>query len=121
MSTNTSPSDTAIGPDDDTDGVEAAVWATLDEIPDPHLPISLVELAMIYDVQIEAGHVDVELTFPCMGCPAYDFIHDDIRGALRLVDGVDTVDIDVVWDPIWSKDLLDDEVRAKLHESGIGL
>jgi len=121
MSTNSTPTATAIGPGDDTDGVEAEIWATLDEIPDPHLPISLVELAMIYDVQLEAGHVDVEMTFPCMGCPAYDFIHDDIRGALRLVEGVDTVDIDVVWDPIWTKEFLNDEARAKLNDSGIGL
>ena len=121
MSTNATQAAGSVGPNEQVSETEAEIWDTLDEIPDPHLPISLVELAMIYDVDYRAGHVDIEMTFPCMGCPAYEFIHDDIRGALRLVDGVDSVDIDVVWDPIWSKDLLTAEVREKLRRSGIGL
>ncbi|ADB62995.1 protein of unknown function DUF59 (plasmid) [Haloterrigena turkmenica DSM 5511] len=100
---------------------ERELWDIIDEIPDPHIPVSLVEMAMIYDVSEDKGHVTVELTFPCMGCPAYDMIHNDIRSCLAVVDGVDEVDIDVVWDPVWSKDMLTDAVREKMRESGISL
>ena len=45
---------------------EEELWNALDGIPDPHIPVSLVEMAMIYDVSAEEGHVDVEMSFPCM-------------------------------------------------------
>ncbi|MBV0925964.1 metal-sulfur cluster assembly factor [Halomicroarcula limicola] len=111
-----------IGPDGTETELEEAVWMNLDEIPDPHLPLSLVEMAMIYDVSVDRdGVARVDLSFPCMGCPAYEFIHDDIRGCLRTMDGVTDVEIDVVWDPVWSKDMLDEHAREELRESGIAL
>jgi metal-sulfur cluster biosynthetic enzyme len=80
---------------------------------------------MIYDVHVDrapgGAHVDVEMTFPCMGCPAYDMIIGDVEGCLRTMGGIDSVDVDVVWDPVWSKDMLSAEVREKMRESGIGL
>jgi len=110
-----------IGPDGTETDLERAVWANLDEIPDPHIPLSLVEMAMIYDVTVEDRVAHIDLSFPCMGCPAYEFIHDDIRGCLRTMSGIEGVEIDVVWDPVWSKDMLDDGAREKLRESGIAL
>ncbi|AGB36594.1 metal-sulfur cluster assembly factor [Natronococcus occultus] len=105
----------------DTTPFERELWDVLDEIPDPHIPVSLVEMAMIYDVTENDGHVTVEMSFPCMGCPAYDMIHNDVRSCLTVVDGVDEVDIDVVWDPVWSKDMLTESVRKKIREAGISL
>ncbi|GAA0511486.1 Metal-sulfur cluster biosynthetic enzyme [Halorubrum aquaticum] len=105
----------------DASTFEDRLWAELDEIPDPHIPVSLVEMAMVYDVSADDGHVDVEMSFPCMGCPAYDMIKNDVRSCLRVVDGVDSVDVDVVWDPVWSKDMLTESVREKMRNSGISL
>ncbi|MDF9748511.1 metal-sulfur cluster assembly factor [Natrinema salsiterrestre] len=105
----------------DASPFEQRLWDVLDEIPDPHIPVSLVEMAMVYDVTEDDGHVSVEMTFPCMGCPAYDMIHNDIESCLAVIDGVDDVDVDVVWDPVWSKELLTQEVRDKMNESGISL
>lgn len=113
------------GPDEDASGLEREVWANLDTIPDPHIPVSLVEMAMIYDVTVDRRegntHVDVEMTFPCMGCPAYDMIIGDVEGCLRTMSEVDSVTVDVVWDPVWSKEMLSESVREQLAESGIGL
>lgn len=111
-----------IGVDGTESELEREVWENLDEIPDPHIPLSLVEMAMIYDVEVDVdGVAHVEMTFPCMGCPAYEFIHDDIRGCLRTMRGITGVEIDVVWDPVWSKDMLSSDAREKLRESGIAL
>ncbi|SEP00318.1 Metal-sulfur cluster biosynthetic enzyme [Halogranum amylolyticum] len=110
-----------LGPDDETTAFERELWDLIDEIPDPHIPVSLVEMAMIYDVQVDDGDVTVEMTFPCMGCPAYEFIKSDIRSILRPVSGVDSVTVDVVWDPVWTKDMLTPEVREKMREAGISL
>lgn len=100
---------------------EQHLWDVIDEIPDPHIPVSLVEMAMIYDIKADNGSVAVKMTYPCMGCPAYDMIQNDIKSCLTVLDGVDTVDVEVVWDPVWSKDMLTAEVREKMRKSGISL
>jgi metal-sulfur cluster biosynthetic enzyme len=114
-----------VGPGDNASDLEAEIWANLDEIPDPHIPVSLVEMAMIYDVAVDDGpagaDVSVEMTFPCMGCPAYDMIIGDIESCLRTMSAVESVTVDVVWDPVWSKEMLSSRVREKLTESGIGV
>lgn len=109
-----------LGPDEDATPTERAVWDALDDVEDPHLPLSLVEMAMIYDVAVEDDAARVEISFPCMGCPAYEFIHEDIRTACHDV-GVTDVEIDVVWDPIWSKDMMPDHAKETLRSSGIGI
>ncbi|MHC3438231.1 metal-sulfur cluster assembly factor [Natrialbaceae archaeon A-gly3] len=100
---------------------ERELWDVIDEIPDPHIPVSLVEMAMIYAVEADDGQIVVEMTYPCMGCPAYEMIQNDIESSLTVIDGVDTVEIEVVWDPVWSKEMLTETVRKKMHESGISL
>jgi len=109
------------GPADGASDLERACWAAIDEIEDPHMPVSLVELGMIYDVAVEGGEATVDLTFPCMGCPAYDMVLEDLETSLLAFDGVDEVTIDIVWDPVWSKDMLTPEVRAKLNDWGLAL
>lgn len=109
-----------LGPGADTSPAERAVWDALEEVEDPHLPLSLVEMAMIYDVAVDDGVATVELTFPCMGCPAYDFVHEDVRAACRDA-GVDDVEIDVVWDPVWSKDMMPEAARETLRTWGVGV
>ncbi|ADJ16483.1 metal-sulfur cluster assembly factor [Halalkalicoccus jeotgali] len=105
----------------DASAFEEYLWDVVDEIPDPHIPVSLVEMAMIYDIEAEDGTVFVEMTYPCMGCPAYDMIQNDIESCLTVLEGVDTVDVEVVWDPVWSKEMLTPAVREKMREAGISL
>ena len=130
--------DSPLGPGEDATPAERAIWEALDGVEDPHLPLSLVEMAMIYDVRVEEGGAatgdggtggdattagdaaTVEITFPCMGCPAYDFIHDDVEAACREA-GVEAVEIDVVWDPVWSKDMMPTHAKETLRASGIGI
>ena len=119
---NGEAAEATFGPQEGATPLERQIWEYLDEIPDPHIPVSLVEMAMIYDVEIDAaGEVRVEMTYPCMGCPGYEMIQNDIRSMLMPIDGVDSVDIDVVWDPVWSKEMLTPPVRDKLRQAGIGL
>ncbi|HZR43669.1 MAG TPA: metal-sulfur cluster assembly factor [Ktedonobacteraceae bacterium] len=88
-----------------------ALWDALREITDPELPISIVDMGLIVDLKQHAGTVDLKLTFTAMGCPAMDFIMDDIRERLLQEPGVQHVNIEIVWDPVWTK--------ARLTEEGI--
>jgi metal-sulfur cluster biosynthetic enzyme len=122
-STNTTTNDTTfdIGPPDDPTGLEQELWAALDEIPDPHIPVSLVEMAMIYDVYVDGSDVTVEMSYPCLGCPAYDMIQNDIESCLCVLDGVEAVTVEVIWDPVWSKEMLTEHARHELRNAGISL
>lgn len=92
-----------------------------DEVEDPHIPLSLVEMGMVYDLREDDGSVTVEMTYPCMGCPAYEMLQDDVERCLLGREGVDSVSVEVVWDPVWSKDRLDEHARRKLREVGTAL
>ena len=88
-----------------------ALWDALREVTDPEIPISIVDMGLIVALTEEAGIVDLKLTFTAMGCPAMDFIMDDIRSRLLQEPGIREVCIDIVWEPIWTK--------ARLSEEGI--
>ena len=93
------------------------VWAALDEIPDPEIPvISLVDLGVIRDVAVDGDHVRVEFTPTFMGCPALEVMRDQM--AARLVElGVEP-EIDVILDDSWSTDSISPAGREKLREAG---
>lgn len=110
-----------IGPPDEPTAFERELWDALDEIPDPHIPVSLVEMAMIYDVHVDGSDVTVEMSYPCLGCPAYDMIQNDIESCLCVIDGVERVAVEVVWEPVWSKEMLTQDARHELKKAGIGL
>lgn len=80
-----------------------ALWDALRDVTDPEIPISVVDMGLIVDLCEQAGRVDLKLTFTAMGCPAMDFIMDDIRERLLQEPGVCEVAIEVVWDPVWTK------------------
>lgn len=94
-----------------TDTSAPALWDALRDVTDPEIPISIVDMGLVVDLTARAGVVDIKLTFTAMGCPAMEFIIDDVRARLLQEPGVTEVRIDIVWDPIWSK--------ARLSEEGI--
>jgi metal-sulfur cluster biosynthetic enzyme len=90
-----------------------ALWDALREVIDPELPVSVVDMGLIVDLHEQDGRVELKLTFTAMGCPAMDFLMDDIRARLLQEPGVREVQIEVVWEPIWTK--------ARLSEEGIDI
>ena len=99
--------------------VEARLWKALREVEDPEIPISVVGMGLIVSLAYADGVVDIELTFTAMGCPAMDFIQDDIRERLLQEPDVDEVRIEVVWDPVWTRSRIRDESRATMRRLGI--
>lgn len=101
--------------------LEARVWSALAEINDPEMPINLVDLGLVYGLEVGEGTVRLRLTFTAMGCPATDMILGDIRERLLTEPGVDDVVIDVVWDPPWSSARLTPEGREALRAWGLSI
>ena len=101
--------------------VEARLWLALRDVEDPEIPISVVGMGLIVSIAYRPDEraVDLELTFTAMGCPAMDFIEDDIRARLLQEPDVDEVRIEVVWDPVWTRSRIREDARAKMRSLGI--
>jgi phenylacetate-CoA oxygenase PaaJ subunit len=97
-----------------------AVYAALSAVNDPELPMSVVELGLIYDVRVDGASVEVDMTFTSTGCPCHDMMTDDVRDAVAALDGVSRVEVGVVWDPPWTSDRMAPSGRKLLALWGIG-
>jgi metal-sulfur cluster biosynthetic enzyme len=103
------------------EAVEARLWLALREVEDPEIPISVVGMGLIVSLvyRPEERAVDLELTFTAMGCPAMDFIQDDIRERLLAEPDVDEVRVEVVWDPVWTRARIREDARERMRSLGI--
>src|ERR1700674_308051 len=101
--------------------VSGRLWAALAEVQDPEMPVNLVDLGVIYGVTERDGLVEVDLTFTAMGCPASDFILEDVRERLMRETGVREVRINVVWDPPWTTARITQDGRDALEAWGVAV
>ena len=99
--------------------VEARLWEALRGVEDPEIPVSVVGMGLIVSLAYvpDARRADLQITFTAMGCPAMEFIQDDIRDALLRDPDVDSVEIEVVWDPVWTKDRIRADARARMRSA----
>ena len=97
------------------------LWAALAEVQDPEMPVNLVDLGVIYGIDEHDGVIEVALTFTAMGCPASDFILEDVRERLLREDGVREVRVKVVWDPPWTTARISQAGRDALESWGLAV
>jgi metal-sulfur cluster biosynthetic enzyme len=101
--------------------VEARLWRALREVEDPEIPISVVGMGLIVAVAYrpDTRTADLKITYTAMGCPAMEFIEEDIRAACLADPAVDGVGIEVVWDPVWTKNRIRAEARETMRRLGV--
>ena len=106
-----------------TSAVEARLWQALREIEDPEIPVSLVDMGLIVGLAYlpETHLASLKVTFTAMACPAMEMIQDDIRDRLLREPEVEAVEIEIVWDPVWSRKRLSDAARARIRALGIAV
>jgi metal-sulfur cluster biosynthetic enzyme len=103
--------------------VEARLWDALRHVEDPEIPVSVLGMGLIVSLSYCAveRRVELQITYTSMGCPAMEFIEEDIREAMLADPDVDAVAIEVVWDPVWTKARLRDDARSRMRELGIAV
>lgn len=106
---------------EDAEGVEAVVWNELYEVEDPEMPISVVDLGLIYGVEATDGRATVTMTLTYTGCPARDYLQAAVRRAAERAQGVDAAEVRLVWSPEWSLEMVTDRGKADLREFGLGV
>ena len=107
---------------EDASGVERRVWDALYDVDDPEMPVSVVDLGLIYGVNVdEDGHADVEMTLTYTGCPARKMLTEEIEDAAASAEGVESVDLRLVWSPEWSIEMVTEQGKADLREFGLSV
>lgn len=102
-----------------SDDVVARLWQALREVEDPEIPVSVVDMGLIVSLEYAAGVAMLRITYTAMGCPAMDMIQEDIRRRLLHEPDVHRVDIEVTWDPMWTRRRLSEQAREAMRELGI--
>jgi metal-sulfur cluster biosynthetic enzyme len=93
---------------------EEVVTEALKEIYDPELHYNIVDLGLVYDVDVKDGDVHIRMTLTTPACPIGPMIIEQIQEAVRILPGVKDVDVELTFDPMWSPDLMSDEAKAGL-------
>ena len=87
------------------------VLEVLRQVEDPELGMDIVDLGLLYDVAVEDSTVKVIYSLTSMGCPAGPLIAQDIEGAVRQVEGVEDVELELTFDPPWTPDRMSDDAK----------
>lgn len=104
-----------------TEATVERLWDALREVDDPEIPISLVDLGLVYRVRLEGTAAEVDLTFTATACPCMAFIRQDIEERLLREEGIESVRIHEVWDPPWTRERITPEGRRRLKEMGVSM
>jgi metal-sulfur cluster biosynthetic enzyme len=91
---------------------EETVRTTLRQVKDPELDLNIIDLGLVYGVEITDGDIRIDMTLTSPGCPAGPMITNDVYRVLRALEGVKDVTIEIVWEPYWTPERIEPKVRA---------
>lgn len=90
------------------------VYAELKQVFDPEIPVNIVDLGLVYDVAIEGSTCKVKMTLTSQACPEARTIPDMVKRRVNTLEGIEETEVEVVWDPQWTPQLISPEGRAIL-------
>ncbi len=91
------------------------IYTALKDCYDPEIPVNIIDLGLVYDVQIkEGGSVFVKMTLTTPGCGMGESICRDAKTKILGIDGVEEVEVEIVWNPPWNQNMISEEGRKKL-------
>ncbi len=95
--------------------IEERIITMLKTVYDPEIPVDIYNLGLIYNIDLsDEGNLTVDMTLTAPNCPAADFIVEDARIKLESIEGVNRVDIRIVFEPEWNKDMMSEEAKLEL-------
>ncbi|GHT33362.1 Fe-S assembly SUF system protein [Bacteroidia bacterium] len=95
--------------------MEEAIVDMLRMVYDPEIPVNVYDLGLIYGVDIDdEKNVRIDMTLTAPGCPVADYILEDVRQKVESVKGINNVEVNLVFDPVWDKDMMSEEAKLEL-------
>lgn len=100
----------------DTLQIQERVIEVLRTVYDPEIPVNIYDLGLIYRIELndDATELSVDMTLTAPNCPAADFILEDVRQKLETITGLNKVDVQLVFEPEWNKDMMSEEAKVEL-------
>lgn len=96
------------------DDLQAEVIAALRQIFDPEIPVNIYDLGLIYGVEIADGHAVVTMTLTTPHCPVAETMPGEVETRVLAVPGIQSADINLVWDPAWDPSKMSDEAKLEM-------
>ncbi len=95
---------------------EEQIVRMLRTVFDPEIPVNIYDLGLVYKIDLsdDGKHLAVDMTLTAPNCPAVDFIVEDVRMKLESIEGIEDVQVNVVFDPPWDKDMMSEEAKLEL-------
>ena len=86
------------------------------KIYDPELPVNIYELGLIYDIKVENDKsAKIKMTLTTPNCPVAESLPKEVKEGVMQVDGIEEVDLELVWDPPWTKDMMSEAAKLELN------
>ena len=98
--------------------LEQQIWDQLKTCYDPEIPVNIVELGLIYDLNIEdveeGKNIGIKMTLTAPGCGMGPVIADEVDRKVNGIDGINSVSVELVWEPMWTRDMMSEEAQLEL-------
>ena len=92
------------------------VIAEIKKIYDPEIPVNIYDLGLIYDVKVNQENVvEIKMTLTTPNCPVAESLPKEVKEGAMQVEGIDDVNLELVWDPPWNKDMMSDAAKLELN------
>ena len=91
------------------------IIAEISKIYDPQIPVNIYELGLIYDVQVKDDTAKIIMTLTSPNCPVAESLPKDVKDSAMQVEGIKKVDLDLVFEPVWNKDMMSEAAKLDLN------
>ncbi len=98
----------------ENDPLKEEVMKALKNCYDPEIPVNLVDLGLIYDVNVNDGNVQISMTLTAPGCGMGPHIAQNVKDEVNKVEGIKGTEVDMVWEPQWTPEKMSDAAKAQL-------
>lgn len=95
--------------------LEQKIIAVLETVFDPEIPVNIYELGLIYNIKLDdEGNVDIMMTLTSPACPVAESLPGEVREKVKSIEDIKEVNINLVWEPSWNKDMMSEEAKLNL-------
>jgi FeS assembly SUF system protein len=95
--------------------LEQKIVEMIKTVYDPEIPVNIYDLGLIYRIELkEDDSVDIDMTLTAPNCPAADFMMEDVKMKVESIEGISAVNLNLVFEPEWSQDLMTEEAKLEL-------
>ncbi len=93
----------------------------LRQIYDPEIPVNIYDLGLVYGIEIKGDKVKIRMTLTAPGCPLAGYLQQEVKERLEALEGVSEAEVEIVWEPRWTIDMMTDEGKEALRALGFNI